>query len=125
VVLSDGADDSSGYTLLDAIEAGQSLDVRTFSLWYSDPEKSENPLRDQYGRRAMDRLAAGTGGERFDAGHGVLKEQFERIAEELRSSYELGYYSNNPRVPGVFHNVEIRPKRPGLKVRAKPGYYSD
>jgi VWFA-related protein len=124
VVMSDGSDNSSGYTLLDAIEAGQAQDVRIFSLWYSDPKDEATATRDQYGRRVMDRLAAGTGGERFDAGHKVLEEQFRRIAEELRSSYELGYYSNNPRRPGMFHNVEIRPKRPGLAVRAKPGYYS-
>lgn len=124
VMMSDGSDNSSGYTLLDAIEAGQAQDVRIFSLWYSKPGKEGTPIRDQYGRRVMDRLAAGTGGERFDAGHGVLEEQFRRIAEDLRSSYELGYYSNNPRSPGIFHNVEIRPKEAGLQVRAKPGYYS-
>ncbi|MDA0205291.1 MAG: VWA domain-containing protein [Acidobacteria bacterium] len=124
VVMSDGSDNSSGYTLLDAIEAGQEQDVRIFSLWYSKPGEEGTPIRDQYGRRVMDRLAGGTGGERFEASHGVLGEQFRRIAEDLRSSYELGYYSSNARSPGVFHSVEIRPKQVGLQVRAKPGYYS-
>lgn len=46
VVMSDGSDNSSGYTLLDAIEAGQSQDVRIFSLWYSEPGKQGTPIRD-------------------------------------------------------------------------------
>ena len=124
IVMSDGGDNASGFTLLDAIEAAQRHDVRVFGLWYSEPEKEGTPLRDRYGRRAMERLALGTGGERFDAGHSVLEDQFRRIAEDLRSSYEIGYYSNNPREPGAFHKVEIRPKERHLAVRAKPGYYS-
>lgn len=125
VIMSDGADNSSGFTLLDAIETSQRNDVRVFGLWYSKPRNEGPPLRDQYGVRVMDRLAVGTGGESFDASQGILEEQLRRIAEDLRSSYELGYYSSNPGRAGAFRNVEIRPKTPGLTVRAKPGYFAE
>jgi Ca-activated chloride channel family protein len=38
--------------------------------------------------------------------------------------YEAAYASTNPERDGRFRKIEIRPQRPNLIVRAKPGYYS-
>ena len=122
VQLSDGADNSSLYNLLDVIDTAQSYDVRLFSVWYA--ETDENNVRKRYGRRVMERLAENTGGELLISSDGGLEEQFRRIADDLRASYEIGYYSTNPALDGRFRQVEIRTKRPGLTVRAKPGYYA-
>lgn len=121
VVLSDGADNSSGYTLLDAIEAAQEHDVRIFGIWYGSDRPS---VRDQYGQRVLLRLAEGTGGERFFAEGESLQEQFRMIGDYLRASYELGYYSSNDSADQAFRRVEIRADKPGLEVRAKPGYFA-
>jgi len=120
VLLSDGSDNSSGYTLLDAIEAAQEHDVRVFGIWYGDDSPS---VRDEYGQRVLDRLAQGTGGERFFATGESLEDQFRMIGDYLRASYEVGYYSSNGHLDGAFRRVEIRPHDRTLEVRAKPGYY--
>ena len=122
VQLSDGADNSSLHNLLDVIDAAQSHDVRLFSVRYA--ETDENNVRKRYGRRVMERLAENTGGQMLISSDGGLEEQFRRIADDLRASYEIGYYSTNPTPDGRFRQVEIRTKRPGLTVRAKPGYYA-
>lgn len=120
VLLSDGSDNSSGYTLLDAIETAQEHDVRVFGIWYG----SKNPsVRDEYGRRVLERLAEGTGGERFISSGESLEDQFRLIGDYLRASYEIGYYSSNAAEDGAFRRVEIRPRDRSLEVRARPGYY--
>ena len=35
----------------------------------------------------------------------------------------LGYYSMNERRDGRFRKIEVRVKRPGLRVRARNGYF--
>ena len=122
VVLSDGADNSSRYNLMDAIDAAQAKDVRIFNIWYA--EHDEDSIRIHYGNRVMQRLAENTGGELLVRSGGDLGEHFSRIADILRSSYELGYYSTNTDNDGRFRQVEIRTKDPALTVHAKPGYFA-
>ncbi|HEX5425578.1 MAG TPA: hypothetical protein VFW94_18650, partial [Candidatus Acidoferrales bacterium] len=49
---------------------------------------------------------------------------FRQIAGELRNSYELAYYPTNPIKDDTFRKIVIRPKRDGLVVRAKTGYFA-
>ncbi len=71
----------------------------------------------------MGRIARETGGADFDARAGRLADDFRQIADQLRSSYELGYHSTNPVTDRTFRKLSIRPKQPGLTVIAKTGGY--
>jgi VWFA-related protein len=51
-----------------------------------------------------------------------LERALAAIGEEIRSQYLLSYSPNN-KMEGGFHNIEVRVKRPNLKVRTKPGYW--
>lgn len=124
LVLSDGGDNSSGYHMLDALEAAQAADVRLFSIWYAEKDGGALKVRDRYGLRVLGRLAQDTGGEMFEASGESLREQFRRIAEDLRTSYEAAYYSSKAASDGRFRQVDVRPKDPALQVRARPGYYA-
>jgi Ca-activated chloride channel family protein len=46
------------------------------------------------------------------------------VAEELRAVYTVAYYPKNQNFDGKWRSVEVRVKRPGAKVRARPGYYA-
>lgn len=48
---------------------------------------------------------------------------FDRIVAENSSYYMLGFYSTNDRRDGRFRKLEVRAKRPGLRVRNRNGYY--
>jgi Ca-activated chloride channel family protein len=74
--------------------------------------------------RVMDRISRETGGMHIDAEKIDAHTYFRQIAEELRTSYELGYYPTNAHKDDTFHKVVVRPKRPGLAVRSKTGYFS-
>jgi VWFA-related protein len=53
-----------------------------------------------------------------------LEGEMGRVARESRSYYLLGYASRNRKRDGKFRKIEVRVRRPGLKVRARSGYYA-
>lgn len=65
-------------------------------------------------------LAQETGGRAFVRRNMV--EAVRELIEDNSSYYLLGYYPNPAARDGKFHDVEVRVKRPDLKVRAKAGY---
>jgi VWFA-related protein len=67
-------------------------------------------------------LASSTGG--FAAvNRNDLNGAFDRIVSENSSYYMFGYYSTNDRRDGRFRKIEVRVKRPGLRVRSRNGYF--
>ncbi len=48
----------------------------------------------------------------------------DRIVRANSTYYVLGYYPKEPRRDGRFHKIEVRVKRPGLRVSARKGYVS-
>jgi VWFA-related protein len=67
-------------------------------------------------------LAASTGG--FAAvNRNDMDSAFDRIVAENSSYYVFGYYSTNERRDGRFRKIEVRVKRPNLRVRSRNGYY--
>ncbi len=47
---------------------------------------------------------------------------FQRIIEDNSNYYVLGYYSSNDKRDGKFRKVDVRVKRPGVRVQARNGY---
>ena len=92
LIFSDGEDNSSSHDMMTTIEAAQSANVQLFAIRYTQKEHGKLTARNQYGIRVMDRIARETGGMHIDAQEVDPHTYFQRIAEELRTSYELGYY---------------------------------
>ncbi len=82
--------------------------------------------REQYalGRRYLNDLANATGGRVFKPANSQsgLIAAFEGIAEELRSQYEVGYYSNAESKAGDIKKIKIRINRPNLIIRNRDSY---
>jgi Ca-activated chloride channel family protein len=124
LLFSDGEDNSSSHDMMTAIETAQSANVLIFAIRYTEKQHGKLTARNQYGIRVMDRISRETGGLHIDAEKIDPHTYFRQIAEELRTSYELGYYPTNARKDDTFHKVAVRPKPPGLAVRSKTGYFS-
>jgi Ca-activated chloride channel family protein len=124
LLFSDGEDNSSSHNMMTAIETAQSENVVVYAIRYTDKEHGKLTARNKYGISVMERVARETGGAHIDAETTDAHVYFRQIAEELRTSYELGYYPTDPLKDDSFRKIVIKPKREGVKVRAKTGYFS-
>lgn len=52
----------------------------------------------------------------------AVEAQLSRIGAEIHSQYELAYVPNT-QTEGGFHRIEVKVRRPGVKVRARAGYF--
>jgi hypothetical protein len=66
-------------------------------------------------------LADNTGGLAMVANNDLGKE-LQTIGDDLASYYLIGYYSTNAKIDGRYRAITVRSKRPGVSLRARPGY---
>jgi len=132
LLLTDGWDTGSDHGLADAIEASQSADAIVYAIRYVDPEWQTMPkswavnsvMHDlERGKRNLDRITRETGGLAFEGASDTLPEVFDRIEADLRSQYVLAYTVPKPARGRRHRKIEVQVTRPGLKVRAREGYY--
>ena len=123
VVISDGTDTTSEIQLKDCLKKAQNSEAVVYSL-VVQPIKSE-PGRNLAGEHAMIYLSEKTGGRFFKVSSPEsVKSSFDKISEELRTQYYLGYYPQaSSSSNGEFRRIEIRVSQPSYRVRAREGYY--
>ncbi len=123
ILLTDGQDYGSQYTLPNAIEAAQKSDAIVYVLLVAD--RSMYNFGEYNGEGAMKKLTSETGGRVIEVGNKPekLKAAFDQIAQELRSQYSIGFVPTNPTKDGKFRKLEIRSKD-GSKIQARSGYFA-
>ena len=67
-------------------------------------------------------MATETGGFAVTGSPENVQRAFERVRNETSNYYMLGYYAPNDARDGKFRKIEVRVKRPGLRVEARKGY---
>src|SRR5262245_9959053 len=113
VLLSDGTDRYSDTTATALVDEARRRDVLVYPI-------AIGPTRPP----VFAELAAATGGRSF-----VAKEPRElsgivtTIARELRFQYQLGYVPP-PSAGSSWHAIDVEVDRPGVRVRARDGYFS-
>ena len=94
-------------------------------------DDSIGPIRPALPEQDRARLAARQGGLRELAGNtdgtvvlntNDVKGGVTRIMGDLGSYYLMQYYSTNTKLDGRFRAITVKVKRPGVQVRARPGY---
>ncbi len=148
IVISDGVDFGSIVDLDQAIETAQRNDSIIYTVRYYDPEmnmalrgragggrrggrrgpgggRGGNPRRPQLpdGEKILERLARETGGSMFEVtGEQSLEEIFQKIEEELRHQYSIGYTPSREGSEKAFRTIKLTTRK-GLTVRCREGYY--
>ncbi|MDO8679492.1 MAG: VWA domain-containing protein [Acidobacteriota bacterium] len=75
-------------------------------------------------QRKLQQLVEPTGGQAFfPTTMTDVETAYDKVLAEIKGQYHLGYLSTNPATDGGWRKVEIKVKRPGLKVRSRKGYY--
>jgi VWFA-related protein len=122
VVLTDGRDEDNPGTgpgsirvWQDVLRLMQDQDVTMFPVGLGtkiDPDR-------------LKLLATFTGGEAyFPQDVSELRAEFQRVTENLRHRYIVGYTSTNPSRDGKWRAVEIRTRPAGIRVTSRKGYFA-
>jgi VWFA-related protein len=118
LIITDGSDTSSKIREKEAVEVSQRNDVLIYGIG----------VRDEFGESfgVLRKFADETGGGFFSptARLSELRDSFRAIGEDLQGQYSLAYRSTNEKRDGSFRSIDLRCKVPGLRIRARKGYYA-
>jgi VWFA-related protein len=132
IIIGDGEDNASRLTRDQAMEYAQRTDV----VIYAISTNNSGTMRDQSddrglhqeseGDKVLDYLSKETGGRTYFPFRAQdLEQDFENIANELRSQYSILFRPEPLKTDGRYHPIELRiPRRGDLVVRARKGYYA-
>ena len=124
IVLSDGVDFGSEYTILDAIAAAQRADMLIYSILFSD-EGAYGRFAGPDGKAVLQRMSKETGGGFFEVSRRLgLDQIYAVLQDELRSQYNIGYVSSAPVVISEFRKIQLTARQMGLVVQARDRYWA-
>ncbi len=130
VIFSDGGDNRSRYTEREIKVAMSESDVQVFAMGIFDTDDSRKQTREELdGPRLLTELAEETGGKHFPIDHlDELPAVCDRIGNELRNQYLLGYLSTNSARDGRYRHIKVVLAAPDHSPQLKPyyrqGYYA-
>jgi Ca-activated chloride channel family protein len=127
VLLSDGEDTASLVSDEQVTELARKTEICIYAISLrSNRTQDRERLSFSQAAHLLTVLSRDTGGQVFfPASISELDSVYDRIAEELRTQYSLGYVSSNKRHDGKWRRIVVRiPSRDDIQVRHKIGYYA-
>ncbi len=126
LIITDGADNASHLTLVDAIRRVQGLAgpvVYTIGLLYDSGQKEADKARND-----LESLSAETGGlAYFPRSLDEVSEIASEVARDIRNQYGVGYHSSKPASLGGYRQIHVEAyssNHKHLTVRTRRGYYA-
>ena len=128
VLITDGEDQGSTYSIKQAVEAAQRADAIIYGFYYVDRAfymRSGGMVFGGASDSALRQLSEDTGGHVFHIDRKItLHDAFEQLQSELRSQYAIGYTPSNPAKDGTFRRIEVRTANKEWKVQTRKGYFA-
>jgi Ca-activated chloride channel family protein len=122
VIFSDGNDTISSVSAPQVIDLVRSTNVTIYPVAFSGDRGSGTRAAIR-SRAFLGELAKTTGGQVFrPTAYREFARIYNQILDELSGQYVLGYVSDNPAMDGKYRRLEVEVRRPGLRVRHRPGY---
>jgi VWFA-related protein len=151
IILSDGVDHGSKETLASAVEAAQRADTLVYSILFVDEQgygsrggwggggmggmggMGRRGGRGGYpqqvrpdGKKILEQISKQTGTRLFEVSKKQPIEQiYDRIQEELRNQYSLGYTPDRADAGAGYHKIRLTTKKNDLTVQARDGYFAE
>ncbi|KAF0249308.1 MAG: uncharacterized protein FD167_1292 [bacterium] len=121
VIISDGANVISRTTLDTALKITERADVVIYGIYTATRLEEFGVVA---GDKELEKICERTGGEVFFPNDiNDLDESFNRLAAVVRAQYALTFYPSNEQ-NGNYRALKVNVKNPGLKVKARKGYYA-
>ena len=134
ILITDGVDRESYYSLDELVSKVQESDVQVFVVGFLDPIKKKGLFSSwsksvpEKARDALSRIAEETGGKAFfPAQVSEIHDIVAEIANELRNQYSIGYFSTNGARDGSFRRVKIEitgDNGVNNRLRYRRGYFA-
>jgi len=123
ILITDGDDNSSRVSLTETLEAAQKNDVTIYSISTNSTAYFGSKEQER-GDKTLRKFSDETGGKPFfPLKIQDLANSFLDIHDELRSQYQIGYRTSNPRMDGSFRRIRVDVSDKRFKARARAGYY--
>lgn len=137
ILLTDGVDNGSKTFLNDAIEAAQRADTLAYSILFSDESAygggglaglNRRPMGGGQdhpdGKKVLERISKETGGGFFEVSKKLsIDDIFDRIQEELRNQYNIGYTPDQAEGSSGYRAIKVTTKQSNYIVQSREGYY--
>jgi Ca-activated chloride channel family protein len=127
ILLSDGEDTASLVSEDQVIDLARQTEIGIYAISLRSKTGSDRKgLAFSQAAHLLTTLSRETGGQvYFPNSLSELDSVYDRIAEELRTQYNLGYVSSNKRRDGKWRRIVVRtPVHEDLQVRHKIGYFA-
>jgi Ca-activated chloride channel homolog len=130
VIVSDGGDNRSRYTESEIKNAMREGDVQVYAMGIFDPDDSpKRTPEERNGPKLLDELAEQTGGRHYPVKNlDELPAVCERIGNDLRNEYLIGYAPSNDAQDGTYRKVKVTVAAPEgsprLRAHNRQGYYA-
>ena len=121
VMYTDGADSRSELNLGELMNLLKASQATVYAVGLIEHTGS---LRNEL-RMRLQQMTEVTGGQAFfPSALKDLDASYEKVLAEIRAQYQLGYLSSNTSLDGSWRKVEIKVRRPDVKLRSRKGYYA-
>jgi Ca-activated chloride channel homolog len=122
ILFSDGEDSRSDLSQIELNRLVRSSPAIIYSIAFA-PDGIPNSQRAMRSRRVLQHLSDLTGGAVFaPSTYRDLPDIYDKILEELKGQYVIGYVPDRPGAPDRFRKVKVDVSRKGVKVRHREGY---
>jgi Ca-activated chloride channel family protein len=120
VMYTDGADSRSVLSFPATMDLLKASQVTVYAIGLTDNTGS---ARTQL-QMMLRQITEATGGQAFfPTAMKDVESAYDKVLAEIKGQYHLGYLSTNTAKDGAWRKVEIRVKRPDLRVRTRKGYF--
>jgi Ca-activated chloride channel homolog len=131
VVISDGDERDSTYSVDQTLDKIREYDVQLYLIGFTDdlPEDSGLFKRSpkKKAQELIGKLASESGGQAyFPRELADLETIAQKIGSDLRSQYTIGYYPSNEKKDGTFRRIQVKllENKEQAAVRTRTGYYA-
>jgi Ca-activated chloride channel homolog len=125
VIFTDGGDTRSTIRLNDVVTLVRASHVTVYTVGFM--ENQSGGARGEQ-RVRLTQIAAEAGGESFFPGTmEEVEKAYDRILQQIRSQYHLGFVSTNTKQDGSWRKVEVKMKQPNsrsVRLQSRKGYFA-
>lgn len=123
IVLSDGADNTSGRSASKALKEAQSANATIYTVDMSPIRSTQSSRRQNIA--VLKNFAKKTGGLFVSTPGGIeLRNAFASIVQELGVQFTIGYQSTNQLEDGKWREIDLKGASENLTIRTREGYFA-